>query len=89
MAGTAIAFASLVRAGARSGHALSTLAAVPSDVRGVFSLGRLRLFSCANGQKTETTGDQSQIGSWHEEQEVVATASVRDRIGEPGASPEE
>jgi hypothetical protein len=43
----------------------------------------------ANGQETETTGGQSKIDSRHEEQEVVATASVRDGIGEPGATPAE
>jgi hypothetical protein len=41
---------------------------------------------CSNGQKTKIMRGQSKIGSRHEEQEMDATASVRYRLGEPGAS---
>jgi hypothetical protein len=36
--------------------------------------------------KNSNDQGQSKIGSRYEEQEVVATASVRDGIGKPGAS---
>ena|SRR5579872_975225 len=38
------------------------------------------------GQNTKPARRESKIGSRHEEQEVGATAGVRDWLGEPGAS---
>jgi hypothetical protein len=62
---------------------------LPKVGEGLIEIARRYTLFEPYGQKTETTRGQSKIDSRHEEQEVVETASVRDGIGEPEASPAE